>query len=118
MAVSHTPVRTIDSAGNAVEESPTYTIAYSDHDEPATNVFERYIKINPALRHRRESESEGGSVGFENIIARSTTPQAGPSPVFAGFIMWNESRAVEPTTPGSCGCQCTSLMSDCPWWTK
>ena len=46
MAVSHTPVRTIDSAGNAVEESPTYTIAYSDHDEE-TNVFERYIKINP-----------------------------------------------------------------------
>ena len=32
--------------------------------------------------------------------------------------MLNPSEAVETTTPGACGCQCTSLMSCWPWWQK
>lgn len=30
--------------------------------------------------------------------------------------MLKPSDAVETTTPGAWGCQCTSLMSCCPWW--
>ena len=43
---------------------------------------------------------------------------AGPSPALAGLRRWKLSPAVEPSTPGSCACQWSSLMSCWPWWTK